>query len=108
MRMGRGLLSAQGAPLNTLADSLSRLLGRVVLDKTGLTGLYDFELKWTPDESQGQMFKGPDIGDSPPPADASGPTIFTAIQEQLGLKLESQKGPVEVLVIDHVERPTEN
>jgi uncharacterized protein (TIGR03435 family) len=108
MRMGRGLLSAQGAPLNTLADSLSRLLGRVVLDKTGLTGLYDFELKWTPDESQAQMFKGPDGGDSAPPPDASGPTIFTALQEQLGLKLESQKGPVEVFVIDHVEKPTEN
>jgi uncharacterized protein (TIGR03435 family) len=108
MRMGRGLLSSQGAPLTVLADSLSRLLGRVVLDKTELTGLYDFELKWTPDESQGQMFKGPDGADSAPPPDASGPTIFTALQEQLGLKLESQKGPVEVFVIDHVEKPTEN
>lgn len=108
MRMGRGLLSAQGAPVTNLADLLSRQLGRVVLDKTGLTGLYDFELKWTPDESQGQMFKGADAGDSAPSPDTSGPTIFTALQEQLGLKLESQKGPVEVFVIDHVEKPTEN
>ncbi len=108
MRMGRGQFSAQAAPLSLLADSLSRQLGRVVLDKTGLTGLYDFELKWTPDESQSQMFKGPDGADSAPPPDASGPTIFTALQEQLGLKLEAQKGPVEVLVIDHVEKPTEN
>ena len=108
MHMGRGMLSAQAAPLNILADSLSRQLGRVVIDKTGLTGLYDFELKWTPDESQGQMFKGVDGGDSAPPPDASGPTLFTALQEQLGLKLESQKGPVEVFVIQHAEKPTEN
>jgi uncharacterized protein (TIGR03435 family) len=82
------------------------------VNKTGLTGTYDFTLTWTPDESQGQMFKGaPDgkeAGDGAPPPETSGPTIFTAIQEQLGLKLESQKGPVEILVIDHVERPSEN
>jgi uncharacterized protein (TIGR03435 family) len=108
MRGGRGMLSGQAMPLSVLADSLSRQLGRVVLDKTGLTGLYDFELKWTPDESQGQMLKAPDGADSAPPLDASGPTIFTGVQEQLGLKLESQKGPVEMFVIDHVEKPTEN
>ncbi len=112
MRMGRGQINAQEVPLQFLADSLSRQLGRTVIDKTGLTGTYDFTLTWTPDESQGQMFKGApegkETGDSAPPPDASGPTIFTAIQEQLGLKLESQKGPVEILVIDHVERPGEN
>jgi uncharacterized protein (TIGR03435 family) len=108
MRLGRGVFSGQAMPLSLLADSLSRVLGRVVVDKTGLTGLYDFELKWTPDESQAQMFKGPDGGDSAPPPDASGPTIFTALQEQLGLKLQPQKGPVEIFVIDHVEKPTEN
>ena len=112
MRMGRGQIDAQEVPLQFLAESLSRQLGRTVVDKTGLTGAYDFTLTWTPDESQRQMFKGPpdgkEAGDGAPPPDASGPTIFTAIQEQLGLKLESQKGPVEILVIDHVERPSEN
>lgn len=112
MRMGRGDLTANSVRLSFLAEALSNQLGRTVVDKTGLTGLYDFTLKWTPDEGQGQMFKGPGDGregaDAPPPPDASGPSLFTAIQEQLGLKLESQKGPVEILVIDHVERPTEN
>jgi uncharacterized protein (TIGR03435 family) len=70
---------------------LSQLLGRSVLDKTGLAGNYDFKLEWTPDEAEGD-----------------GPSVFTAIQEQLGLKLDSQKGPVETLVIDHAEKPTEN
>lgn len=112
MRMGRGQINAQEMRLQVLADSLSEQLGRTVIDKTGLTGTYDFTLTWTPDESQGQMFKGPpggkEAGDGAPPPETSGPTIFTAIQEQLGLKLESQKGPVEILVIDHVERPSEN
>ena len=90
---------------------LSQQLGRTVVDKTGLTGHYDFTLQWTPDESQGPMFKGAEGGQAPasaPPPDSSGPSIFTALQEQLGLKLESQKGAVEILVIDHVERPSGN
>jgi uncharacterized protein (TIGR03435 family) len=75
---------------------------RTVVDRTGLTGIYDIELHWTPDGPP-----GPDGNDLPqPPSDA--PSIFTALQEQLGLRLESTKGPVEVLVIDHVERPAED
>ncbi len=112
LRMGRGELIGQGAQISFLADGLSNQLGRTVLDQTGLKGNYDFELKWTPDESQGQMFKGPGgpggPGDGPPPPDPNGPSIFTAIQEQLGLKLETKKGPVEVLVIDHAEKASEN
>lgn len=73
----------------------------------GLDRLAEFTLKWTPDESQGHMVGGPP-GDAAPPAGASGPSIFTALQEQLGLKLESQKGPVDTTVIDRVERPSEN
>jgi uncharacterized protein (TIGR03435 family) len=118
MRMGPGQLSAQAVPLSNLVEMLSNTLGRTVIDKTGLKKTYDFTLQWTPDESQGQMFKGaardggpggpgPGGPDGAPPPDA-GPSIFTAIQEQLGLKLESQKGPVEILVIDSVEKPTEN
>jgi len=112
MRMGRGEVTGQGLPMTALAKLLTTQLGRTVVDKTGLTGKYDFKLQWTPDESEGAMFKGPGTGPqgtaSPPASDTSGPSIFTAIQEQLGLKLESQKGPVEVLVIDRVEKPSEN
>jgi uncharacterized protein (TIGR03435 family) len=83
----------------------------MVVDKTGLKGSYDLALKWTPDVNQGQVFKG--VGDGapkegPPPSDATGTSLFTAVQEQLGLKLESQKGAVDTLVIEHVERPSAN
>jgi uncharacterized protein (TIGR03435 family) len=92
-------------PVASIVPMLSRLLGRSVVDKTGLTGNYDINLEWAPDEAQLALLP-PDL---PRPAvDASGPSIFTAIQEQLGLKLESQKGPVEMLVIDRVEKLSEN
>lgn len=84
----------------TLTQILSEELGRNVVDKTGIEGKYDFTLKWTPET------------DAAPTADNgapdSGPSLFTALQEQLGLKLESAKGPVKVLVIDHAEMPSEN
>jgi bla regulator protein BlaR1 len=114
MMNGRGELTVNGVALARFADVLSRQIGHIVVDKTGLTGNYDFTLKWTPDEGPGMMPGGAGGGgdgrprDAAPPPDASGPTIFTALQEQLGLKLESQKGPVDSLVIDHVERPSEN
>jgi uncharacterized protein (TIGR03435 family) len=107
MMNGRGDLTMTGATLERFADILSRQVGRLIVDKTGLKGEYDFTLKWTPDEGQGAMRGGPP-GDAAPPPEASGPTIFTALQEQLGLKLETQKGPVDTIVIDHVERPSEN
>ncbi|MGH9345183.1 MAG: M56 and DUF3738 domain-containing protein, partial [Terriglobia bacterium] len=111
-RMGRGELYLKYAPLTMFADMLSRRLGRIVVDETGLKGNYDFTLKWTPDESQNRMFQGPPgnrnqpMGNPAPPPETSGPSVFTAIQEQLGLKLKAEKGPVEVLVIDHVEQPS--
>jgi uncharacterized protein (TIGR03435 family) len=112
MRTGPGELTGQGLPMESLARLLSQQLGREVLDHTGLKGNYDFTLKWTPEQSPSAMAIGPEGGkpatDSAPPPDSSGPSIFTAIQEQLGLKLESSKGPVDYLVIDHVERPSEN
>jgi bla regulator protein blaR1 len=114
MRGNGGPLTGQGIPIANLAHILSMQLGRTVIDKTGLTGKYDFTLQWTPDESQGPMMGGPGPGPGgqgpggAPPPDTSGPSIFTAIQEQLGLKLESEKGPVEIIVIDHVEKPSEN
>ena len=109
MRMGPGELVVTAAHTWDLAEGLSRLPeigGRVILDKTGLTGSYDFTLKWTPSQ---QMFAPGAVGpEAPPPPDPSAPSIFTAVQEQLGLKLESQKGPVDVLVIDHIEQPSSN
>ncbi len=109
---GRGELTQTDADMKLFADVLSRFVGRPVIDKTGLTGKYDFSLKWTPDEAQSATApggKGPGMdGASPPPPESSGPSIFTAVQEQLGLKLEPQKSPMEVFVIQHVERPSEN
>jgi bla regulator protein blaR1 len=111
MRMGRGMLSGQGVEPAMLANALSQQLGRPVIDKTGLTGKYDFDLKWTPDPAQGPStpFGPPAPGvQLPPPPDPNGPSIFTALIEQLGLRLESEKAPAEVLVIDRVEKPSEN
>jgi len=104
---GPGDVSAIAQNLDIFADVLSHQLGHPVLNKTGLKGDYDFSLKWTPNEGRGQMPGGPP-GDAAPPPDASGPSIFTALQEQLGLKLESQKGPVDTIAIDHVEKPSKN
>jgi uncharacterized protein (TIGR03435 family) len=82
----------------------SAVLDRPVVDQTGLEGRFDFELKWSPDDSQFQSF-GVRI---PPPGENAPPPLYTAIQEQIGLKLESTKAPAEVLVIDHVEKPSGN
>ncbi|MFZ0821026.1 MAG: TIGR03435 family protein [Candidatus Acidiferrales bacterium] len=105
MRGRGGPLEGQGVGIANLVDLLSMLVGRPVVDKTGLTGKYDFTLQWTPDDSQAPSAFPPGMGQPPDPA---GPSLFTAIQEQLGLKLESGKGPVEIIVIDHVERPSGN
>jgi uncharacterized protein (TIGR03435 family) len=107
---GPGQLTSTGIGLPMFVNVLSRLAGRAVIDKTGLTGSYDFALQWTPEMGQGPMTPGgpgPGAG-GPPPAEASGPSLFTALQEQLGLKLESEKAQMDVLVIEHVERPSEN
>jgi bla regulator protein blaR1 len=107
---GRGSIEAHGSSMKNLTHALSPQVDRTILDKTGLTGSYDYTLKWTPDflppPPPGGSQGGPPSGDSPP--DANGPSLFTAIQEQLGLKLEPQKGPVDVIVIDHIEQPSPN
>ena len=100
---GRGDLTATDVPISVLADVLSRQReteGRVVVDKTGLTGNYSWNLKWTPE--------GPGGGSNGAASDDSAPSFFTAIQEQLGLKLESQKAPVAVLAIERMELPSVN
>jgi len=107
---GRGLYENTTARMGGVAGALSTLLGRKVVDKTGITGVFHVRLTFVPDDSTIPM-PGPEgPGDSGRPAATAeaGPNIFTAVQEQLGLKLESGKGPVDVLVIDHVEKPTEN
>ena len=103
---GRGDVTGTAAPVPLLINFLSQQLGRSVVDKTGLTGKYDFMLKWAPDPGTAA---GPRAGDdAAPPVDASGPSIFTAVQDELGLKLQSAKGPVEILVIDGPEKPDAN
>ncbi len=87
-------LTATGVPLATLVDELSSELGRVVVDKTGLTGNFDITLKWSKDDAAA--------------TDTSPPTLLTALQEQLGLKLVPSKAPIPTFVIDHVEMPSEN
>ena len=77
--------------MKALTSLMSGPVERIVLDHTGLSGRYDFDLEWSPDQD------APDK-----------PSIFAAAQEQLGLKLESARAPVDVVVIDHIERPTEN
>jgi len=87
----------------------SNEVNRIAIDKTGLTGNYDFTLEFSPEGMQGMGMPQREGGaDAPPPVDSPGPSIFTAVQEQLGLKLESQKGPVDILILDRIEKPTEN
>jgi uncharacterized protein (TIGR03435 family) len=100
MRMQPGKLEGQGIAISGLINTLARNIERTVIDKTGLTSKYDFILAWKPDEGPA----GQDNGAS----DANAPDLFTALEEQLGLKLVSDKGPVVTLVIDHAEKPTEN
>jgi uncharacterized protein (TIGR03435 family) len=110
MTMRPGQLTAQAVPVASLVNILSQQLHRTVMDKTGLTGKYNISLQWTQDDGSNPMFKGTDGSQqrAEPTPDASGPSIFTAVQEQLGLRLQSSKGPVQVVVIDHVEMPSEN
>jgi uncharacterized protein (TIGR03435 family) len=91
--------------LSFLAGVIAGEVNRTVDNRTGLTGRYNFRLTWTPDTMPPRSPDGPD---DLPPIDPNGPSIFTAVQEQLGLKLESTTGPVDVLVIDQIERPTPN
>ena len=92
--LGRGNLNGRGANMGQLAKELSSQMESPIADRTRLTALYDFTLKWTPDVEAG---------------DSSGPSVFTALREQLGLRLDAVKNvPVDILVIDAVEKPTEN
>jgi uncharacterized protein (TIGR03435 family) len=98
--MGRGFFTGQQVTISGLLNSLKGATGRDVIDKTGLTGKYDIALHWVADPH-------PTSPDSATPEDV-GPSIFTALQEQLGLRLEPTKGDVKTLIIDHIEPPTPN
>jgi len=109
----QGRLSFRKSSMATLAEFLSDTLGCTVVDHTGLKGDYNFKFRWTSVATGADTAAGPEMG-QPPAAnnpnmlDASGTSIFTAIQEQLGLKLEPAENPAEVLVIDRIERPSLN
>jgi bla regulator protein blaR1 len=112
-RVARGVMAGSAVSFINFVRALSLYLGRTIVNKTALIGFFDIKLEWTPEVGEGGPFgpggsfgPGPETG--PPPSSVPGPSIFTAIQEQLGLRLESSKGPVDVLVIDSVERPSEN
>jgi uncharacterized protein (TIGR03435 family) len=89
---GIGLVDGAGPPMQSLTGQLADVLDRSVIDKTGLAGLYDIHLQWAADQAD----------------NAGGPSIFTAVQEQLGLKLDGGRGPVEYMVIDRAEKPVPN
>jgi uncharacterized protein (TIGR03435 family) len=108
MRISGGTVVAGGSRISQLALVLSTWVHRSVVDKTGLTGSYDIDLQWTPDQLPWGLGGDPSAVALPPPLDPDRPSIFTALQEQLGFRLEAQKGPVEVLVIDQVGPPTED
>lgn len=106
-------LDSRGATMASLSQLLSQQIGATVVDKTGLTGKYDFTLSFTPDSGgMGPMgMRAPAAG--PPPDGAQtqepvGPSLFTAVQEQLGLRLVAEKQSVGVVVIDHIEQPSAN
>ena len=104
---GLGRLPAVNASMDDFARVMQQaVLDRPVVNRTNLQGRFDFTLNWTPDESQ---FRSMGVRVPPPPVDGSGPPgLFTAVQEQLGLRIESTNAPADVIVIDRVERPSEN
>ena len=109
MHLGHGELTSSGTPLELLTDQLSARLGRPVVDKTGLKGNYAFKLHWTPDPSEEEHLaqSGEPVAPESVP-DANGPSLTNALEEQLGLKLQANTEPVQVLVIDHAEMPSGN
>ena len=96
MTFSNGHMEGKGVPVDTITDMLTQLTERTVIDKTSLTGKYDFTLDWTPADQSATATA------------TSAPELFTAVQEQLGLRLESQRGPVDGVVIDHIEEPSAN
>jgi uncharacterized protein (TIGR03435 family) len=100
LQIQSGRFSSESTVISTLVNFLGSNVQRVVVDRTGLDGRFGLTLEFTPDRTPLPLAADA----TPPPADK--PSIFTALQDQLGLKLEAERGPVDVVVIDHIERPT--
>jgi uncharacterized protein (TIGR03435 family) len=100
-----GTASFRSVRMDMIAQILTPYVGRPVIDMTGLTGYYNLTLKWTPEAGGGSMAP-PGLPAGTLPLDPDAPNLFTAVQEQLGLKLESARAPLDVVVIDRVEKPT--
>jgi uncharacterized protein (TIGR03435 family) len=109
MMFAPGRLQMGGQPLSAAASALANQVGRPIVDKTGLAGNYDLTLSWMPEAGRGAP-AGPLPPGAPelPPIDPDAPSLFTAVQEQLGLRLESARGPVEVIVIESIQPPLED
>ncbi|HET9467427.1 MAG TPA: TIGR03435 family protein [Vicinamibacterales bacterium] len=107
MHMGFGEILGGARTMGLLSNALAQTVQRSVMDRTALNGNYDFHLKWTPDivRQRASGAPGETVRVNGIDFDPTGPSIFTAVQEQLGLKLDATRGPVDVLVVDHVERP---
>ena len=104
VNMGPGRITGQRGRISQLCDRLSALFGITVVDKTGLQGFYNITMTWAPDpETEFTL-----TGAHPPASDAPGPSVFTAVQEQLGLKLTAGRGPVEMIVVDSAEKASAN
>lgn len=96
---GNSYFNGKGITMSLVAQELARDAGRVIIDKTNLPGRFDINLRWQPDDAPPMRLNGEEV---------ALPSLFTAVQEQLGLRLEPSKGPVEVLVIDDVHQPSAN
>ena len=108
IRMGRDQLTLNGGNMDQLSLQLSRAVGAPVSNQTGLTGQYDMELKFTPERPAPPGPNGARDGGGGAAPGGDAPSIFTAVQEQLGLNLESKKGPISMFVVDKIEKPEEN
>jgi len=98
----RRQITAENAPLEHLTETLTWILGRPVLDRTGLEGSFDYKLEWSPDETQLRS------QEAPPETDGNVPSLAAALQQQVGLRLVSRKGPVDLIIVEKAERPREN
>jgi len=109
-RLGAGRVIHTRMPMSVLAMLLSRFERELVIDQTALPGFFSVDLQWTPDSLRGRTGPaGAPFTVNGQTIDTNGPSLYTAIQEQLGLRLESRRGPVEVVVVDHAEKvPVEN
>src|SRR5262249_41327676 len=100
MNWGRGRLTAERATMKRLAEAVARMLGSPVVDTTGIAGEFSFKLEWTPESAPSTSIAGA------PPAEAPiGPSLFTVLQQYVGLRLEPRKAPIDVLVIERAEKP---